>query len=1185
MKKFSLGILCLLSVLPGSLIAQNAWTQQSDQARTGWFPNETILNTTTVNQNTFGINFSHQTDDKVFSQPLVVLNVNIPNKGYKNVVFVTTVNNSVYAFDADVNADAYWQQNYSNKTPAPSGPDCPVCRPIIESELHPDLCGGVLGDASLKLGIIGTPVIDTLAGTMYFVTKVVNPEEPGYDNHDWNDPNPIYPVKYKEYGYTSNGFHQYLHAIDITTGLDRPNSPVEISPTVTGTGDGQISPGIISFNPRTQINRAGLILSNGKVYITFASNCDNNPTHGWIVSYDAGSLALVHAYVATPNDGRGGIWMSGTAPAVDESGNIYVTTGNSLNEIPTSNDDQNRIHLYTNTLASDPANRGESVVKLTPDLTLSSYFTPFNYIALNDADEDFGNQVMLIPNTNLSVTGCKDGNIYVMDRANLGGYDPYQNFVTQVIPLPAGATQHSSYAYFGGPVPLVYQYSENSQLTSYQISGNGLTVDKINAAMPGPSGFTGAFLSVSSNGSDPSTGILWAYQPQNACMGSCHGILHALNASDITQELWNSDMVTNDQLNLFNKFASPSIVKGKVFIVANKNQLICYGIKTNSSCGNNIAIGKPVSATSGGGSEVNVTDGDLSTRWTAANQDIGYITIDLGNGTPARFDICRIAINWVSMNYAKDYDLKISDDAINWTIIKSVRGNTSAYTEMNNGVTGRYIRMVGITRNGANPYAINEIQVFGAPASDCRLPGELTANTLSPDTEHISWDSVSGATRYIVKYRHFLSQEWLSKTADTNYIDLSALSCGSLYYYSVQANCNGVSSEVSQGSFTPTGCLLNSCDIFPGGYHNLDLGDIGVAGSTCKNGNLYTLKGSGIDIGGTFDQFQFAYTSSDQMDHEAFGLLVQQDQVYASNKLGIMIRDSLTSTSRFAFMASVDNGANFIFEYRDIPGGPVTPGIFPAPYPLPWMKLTKTGTNYTGYISPDKVNWTQIGTSVDLHFGNDPVNVPLYGMAVTSANNSALSTGKIQDFTFDTGNSNPLPVRLLNFSAKSVNHNHVLVSWATSLEHLTDYFVIQRSIDNKSFASIAQVNAVGESESEQDYSIQDNKPVPGYDYYRLKEVDKDGNFYFSPIVAVKFDAPNGFEIYPNPAGDFTNISSLRDPMTDVKLFDITGKLIQDIHLDGNQIAVQLNLSLLTKGIFLVSVKTTTGIYRQKLYKQ
>src|SRR5450432_1886986 len=686
MKKFSLGILCLLSVLPGSLIAQNAWTQQSDQARTGWFPNETILNTTTVNQNTFGINFSHQTDDKVFSQPLVVLNVNIQNKGYKNVVFVTTVNNSVYAFDADVNADAYWQQNYSNKTPAPSGPDCPVCRPIIESELHPDLCGSVLGDASLKLGIIGTPVIDTLAGTMYFVTKVVNPEEPGYDNHDWNDPNPIYPVKYKEYGYTSNGFHQYLHAIDITTGLDRPNSPVEISPTVTGTGDGQISPGIISFNPRTQINRAGLILSNGKVYITFASNCDNNPTHGWIVSYDAGSLALVHAYVATPNDGRGGIWMSGTAPAVDESGNIYVTTGNSLNEIPTSNDDQNRIHLYTNTLASDPANRGESVVKLTPDLTLSSYFTPFNYIALNDADEDFGNQVMLIPNTNLSVTGCKDGNIYVMDRANLGGYDPYQNFVTQVIPLPAGATQHSSYAYFGGPVPLVYQYSENSELTSYQISGNGLTVDKINAAMPGPSGFTGAFLSVSSNGSDPSTGILWAYQPINGCNANnnnCHGILHAVNAGDITNELWNSDMTAVDQVTIFNKFSCPTIALGKVYIAANLNQLCVYGLKTNTSCVTNVAKGETAVAltTASGFPASNVTDGSFSTSWRAntPGHDVDSIYIDLGNS----YDICRIGITWEASRYGKDFDLKVSDDKINWITVSSVRGNATTYSEFN----------------------------------------------------------------------------------------------------------------------------------------------------------------------------------------------------------------------------------------------------------------------------------------------------------------------------------------------------------------------------------------------------------------------------------------------------------------------------------------------------------------------
>ena len=272
---------------------------------------------------------------------------------------------------------------------------------------------------------------------------------------------PINNIK-DEYNYTTTGFHQYLHAIDIRTGNERPNSPVEITPVVTGTGDGQTSPGLIKFNPRTQFNRAGLVLSNGMVYIAFAAHCDNNPSHGWIVSYDAGSLALVHAYIATPNDGRGGIWMSGTAPAVDESGNIYFTTGNSLNE------DRTSLNYNTyNALPTDPANRGEGVIKLAPDLSLSSYFTPFNYIALDDADKDFPTQVMLIPNTQLAMTGCKDNILYIMNKTNLGGYSAVSNNVVQMVSVQSGATMHSSFAYFGGVAPKVYQFSENSPLKSY----------------------------------------------------------------------------------------------------------------------------------------------------------------------------------------------------------------------------------------------------------------------------------------------------------------------------------------------------------------------------------------------------------------------------------------------------------------------------------------------------------------------------------------------------------------------------------------------------------------------------------------------------------------------------------------------------------------------------------------------
>ena len=221
MKKFYFGILCCLMLLfANSGMTQNVWTQHNDQGRTGWYPYETELDVNNVNKNTFGFNYSHMTDDKIVSQPLVVMQVNIPNKGFKNIVIVTTLNNSVYAFDADENADSYWQTNFTSKiAPAPAA-NCSNCRPASSGEIHPDLCTGTYGDFQGNMGIIGTPVIDTLTGTMYFVTKIVNGDDPGYDNHAWVKPSAT--NQYGEYTYPPNGFHQYLHAIDITNGFERP---------------------------------------------------------------------------------------------------------------------------------------------------------------------------------------------------------------------------------------------------------------------------------------------------------------------------------------------------------------------------------------------------------------------------------------------------------------------------------------------------------------------------------------------------------------------------------------------------------------------------------------------------------------------------------------------------------------------------------------------------------------------------------------------------------------------------------------------------------------------------------------------------------------------------------------------------------------------------------------------------
>jgi hypothetical protein len=296
-----------------------------------------------------------------------------------------------------------------------------------------------------------------------------------------------------------------------------------------------------------------------------------------------------------------------------------------------------------------------------------------------------------------------------------------------------------------------------------------------------------------------------------------------------------------------------------------------------------------------------------------------------------------------------------------------------------------------------------------------------------------------------------------------------------------------------------------------------------------------------------------------------------------------MVRDSLTNTSRFAFVGSVNNGTKIVFIYRDIPGAPATT-VNLTPHALPyWVKISKLGTSYRPFTSVDNITWTPAGAAVDLHFGSDITNTPHYGMAAASANNTLLSSGQIDNFTV-TG-STPLPIRLLSFTAKKVNVDQVLVSWVTSMEHLVDHFEIQRGVDNSSFQTFDNTKAIGESETPHYYSVNDNNPVPGINYYRLKEIDKDGNFYFSPVVTVTFDEQEVFELYPNPADDYSNIISPRYPILEVNVYDITGKLLRGIKPAGGVNTYRLNTTDLQKGIYFIQVKTTTGIYRKKLFKR
>ena len=509
-------------------------TQHNDNTRAGLNDNETVLTTSNVNVQQFGKRFTLPVDDDVYAQPLVVGKISIGN-AVRNVVYVATVNNTVYAFDGD-NGKLYWQRNFT----------VPGMRPPRATDMT-GACGGNYNNFGANIGIVGTPVIDAAKGTIYFVARST----------------------------TGSAFVQHLHAVDIHNGNEASGSPVQIAPTYSGSGDGSVN-NVLTFQSQRQNQRQGLTLVNGVVYVTFSSHCDWGPYHGWILGYDASTLQQQIVYNTTPDGGAAGIWQSGTGMAADALGNLYVVTGNGT--VGISGDPTN------------PRNRGESALKLTPNgstLRVASYFTPNNFQFLDQYDLDYGSMgAFLIPNSSYYVTGAKDGTIYLVNKDDMGGYHASGDQVQQAIALSPSANMHCQPAYYKGATKeLVYIWSENDFLraipfdrTSNRLNDGGATVSIVN----GPTGQSGAVLSVSSNGTNDGTGILWASYPLTGDAESdvSPGILRAFDANDITKELWNNRQnFTRDGAGNYAKFASPTIANGHVYLPTFSRQVVVYGLQ------------------------------------------------------------------------------------------------------------------------------------------------------------------------------------------------------------------------------------------------------------------------------------------------------------------------------------------------------------------------------------------------------------------------------------------------------------------------------------------------------------------------------------------------------------------------------------------------------------------------------
>jgi len=530
-------------------------------------------------------------------------------------------------------------------------------------------------------------------------------------------------------------------------------------------------------------------------------------------------------------------------------------------------------------------------------------------------------------------------------------------------------------------------------------------------------------------------------------------------------------------------------------------------------------------------------------------------------------------------NYGKNFTIDISDDAVTWTTVQQFTGNTSASNEVDGNLTARYVRMNATASSNNSGYAINEMQVLGQVLNTCGTPANLSATNITQNTATLNWQSVTGATSYTIQYKTPLVSSWVTRTSTTNSIAISALTCGTAYNFQVQAVCASGQSAFGAGAFTTSNCTA-TCGPLPTRYFAADIGDIGVAGSSCFSNNIYTMQGSGTDIGGNSDAFQFAFNNQNGDESVSVEVLTQ-DATNAANKAGLMIRDSVSNTSRFAYIAlTSSNGA--IFEYRGSPGGAATivtvPGI-QAPY---WLKLNKTGTQYSAFISPTGAtnSWTEVGSVTDLSFGS---TAPVYiGMAVTSANNSVLSTATFGSFS---DLNSPLPINLISFTGSNIDNEYVLLKWATSNEIKTDYFDVERSSGGAAFAKIARVKAAGNSSTNQYYSRQDPDAVNGINLYRLKQVDIDGNNSYSPVVAVNFGRNALPEISPNPANAYFTVMAGAEPVKEITLLDASGKIIKHVVNENASSSVTIASGHLAAGIYIVKIKTATQVYQQKLFKQ
>jgi hypothetical protein len=495
-------------------------TVSQDDLRDGWDPDEPALTPAAVQGGQFGQIFMTPVNGQVYAQPLVI----------GNTLVVATENDWVYGLDATTGA-VLWQTSLG--TPYP----ITTC-----------------ADLTPNIGVTSTGVYDPSSNTVYEMGLV----------HETN-------------------WAWHLFGLNVSTGAITFKQRI---------GGRPANDPHLSFSALPEGQRASLLLMNGSVYAAFASHCDHSSYNGYVAGVNLSTKATtLWADESGVSNEKGGIWQSGGGIMSDGPGRIFVTSGNGISPPKGPGN-------------KPPGQLAESVIRLAPDpatgvLAPQDFFSPSNAPSLDSSDSDFGSggptglPFGTTTYPDIMMQAGKGGVIYLLNRDNLGGRHSTDQDLASVSPI---AKQWNHPAFFADTQTLTAgNASSANDYMIYVGKGDFMREFKVGVKSSGkPSltdvsnstftlGYTSGAPAITSNGTDPSTGLIWE-EHHNDGSGS-GGFLGAWKLLGVPRagggtklsEIWSAPIGTGA------KFTELATSNGMVYLGTRDGNVYGFGITSGAA--------------------------------------------------------------------------------------------------------------------------------------------------------------------------------------------------------------------------------------------------------------------------------------------------------------------------------------------------------------------------------------------------------------------------------------------------------------------------------------------------------------------------------------------------------------------------------------------------------------------------